>query len=100
VSSTGKINASGTSNYVGIGQTPVAYLARALTSSTIKVVFSEPMDTASATDPNNYAVSGLTIYGVAAESPTEYVVSTSTMVPNTDYVLEVTGVIDRANNPV
>lgn len=100
VSNSGKTNAAGTQVYTGVGERPTAYSATPTNPNTLVVTFSEAMDISSASDPSKYSVPGLTIYSVQAATSSVFVLTTSTMMPSTRYSLTITGVVDKANNPI
>ncbi len=66
----------------------------------VRVVFSEPMDQATAEDAGNYAIDGLTVSAAALQADARSVLlTTGAMVGGQSYRLTVTGVQDRAATP-
>jgi len=70
--------------------------------SPVHILFSEPLDEATATNISNYSIStGITIYSATLEEDLRTVVlSTSDHVENVEYVLTVNAVKDVAGNPI
>ncbi len=69
--------------------------------SAVEVIFSEPVEEGSATNPNNFALdNGVAVTAAALGNNSRTVqLTTSTMLPGVDYVLTVNNVQDRAPTP-
>jgi hypothetical protein len=85
----------------GVGVTPFVSTAYALNSTTFVLIFSEEVTEASATNIGNYAISpALDIHGITKVDTLTYHMATSLQTANTTYHVTLTGVLDRANNPI
>ncbi len=102
-------NAYGGTNTAGATLTVTADTTRPFVSSvgslgdprSLTVIFSEPVETASALNPANYSITpGITVTGAAfGTDPRMVVLTTSTMVPKTPYSVTISNVRDRASTP-
>jgi hypothetical protein len=95
-----KISSVISNAYVGYGLPPTIYLVEATSSDAFLVTFNEPVDSFSAIDTANYSVAGLQILDVIFISASQYLVKTSSMVPDTTYTLNLVGVRDMAGNQI
>jgi hypothetical protein len=100
VGATGKVNLALSLPFVANGNQPFISTVVANSPTTFTIVYTEPMDYASATDVNNYSIPGLTIIGIDWRSDTTFTIRTSPMVPNTPYTVTVTGVMDAHGNTI
>ncbi|MHC4148426.1 MAG: LamG-like jellyroll fold domain-containing protein [Planctomycetota bacterium] len=90
-----------TASFEEIDVTPPSILSVTV-NSPVHILFSEPLDEATATDISNYSISpGITIYSATLEQDLRTVVlTTSDHVEGVEYVLTVNGVKDVAGNPI
>jgi hypothetical protein len=90
-----------TATFEEIDVTPPSILSVTV-HSPVHILFSEPLDEATATDISNYSISpGITIYSATLEEDLRTVVlAASDHVENVEYVLTVNGVKDVAGNPL
>jgi hypothetical protein len=69
--------------------------------TTFVLIFNEDVTESSATNISNYAISpALDIISISKINSTTYEMTTSQQTANTAYHVTLTGVIDRANNPI
>jgi hypothetical protein len=69
------------------------------TAETVRVVFDEPVDVATATDPGHYQIAGLTVRAARMADNRTVVLLTSPMAEGTPYALRVRSVADAAPEP-
>jgi hypothetical protein len=85
----------------GVGVLPYVITAYAKDSTTFVLIFNEDVTESSATNISNYAISpALDIISISKLNSTTYEMTTSQQEANTAYHVTLTGVIDRANNPI
>jgi hypothetical protein len=90
-----------TVTFTGIGIAPTASQTTVIDSRHVRLVYSEPVQTAEAIVATNYSISPpLAVLSVSQETSTTYVVNTAPQVPGTSYLLTISNVKDLANNPV
>ncbi len=87
--------------YTSVAQSPVLVQAQVIDNTHVRVIYSEPVQSASATVLANYSINnGLGVISVVQENERNYIVETTTQVPSTTYLVTVTGVLDLNGNPV
>ena len=76
---------------------PAIVAAGADSQTSVYVIFNEPVEQASATNPANYTIAGATISATTIQSDqTTVVLTTSTLIKNHDYTLSVRNIRDRS----
>jgi hypothetical protein len=85
----------------GVGVLPYVVTAYARDNTSFVLIFSEDVTESSATNPANYVITpALDIVSIVKLNSTTYAMNTSQQTANTAYHITLTGVIDRANNPI
>jgi hypothetical protein len=80
---------------------PVAVMAQVLDRNTIRISYSEPVQTPDAINPANYSIdNGLLVTGIVQESSTTYLITTTNQVAGTLYTVTVINVKDLKGNVV
>jgi hypothetical protein len=88
-------------NFTANALSPVASFAQAIDARHVRIVFSEPVVGADATNIGNYSITNsLNVISVQQESSTSYVLYTSQQTSGTSYSITVYNVRDLAGNPV
>ena len=85
----------------GVGVLPYVTTAYARDNNTFVLIFSEDVTESSATNIANYVITpALDIVSIVKLNSTTYAMTTSQQTANTAYHVTLTGIIDRANNPI
>jgi hypothetical protein len=88
-------------NVTGVGQLPYVVTAYSRDNTTFVLIFSEDVTESSATNVANYSIApALDVVSIVKLNSTTYAMTTSQQTANTAYHVTLTGVIDRANNPI
>lgn len=90
-----------TYDYLAVGLEPFVALAGAQDGYHVKVIFSEPVQTAEALVPSNYVITGgggLSVYEVTQETAQTYILRTSLQTVGQTYTVTVSNVKDLVGN--
>jgi hypothetical protein len=101
VNATSGGNATSVETYVGLGATPYVTTAYADSGESFVLIFSEEVTESSATNPAHYGiVPALDIFSITKVNATTYRMVTSVQTSGVSYQVTLTGVLDKANNPI
>lgn len=92
-----------TTNFLGVGISPFVVVAGADDGQHVKVIFSEPVQSAGALLASNYTITGgagLVVYDVTQVNSQIYELHTSLQVVGQAYTLTVTNILDLLGNPI
>ncbi len=90
-----------TATFTGVSLNPFVTSAYPQNGTSFVLIFNEEVDEASAIDLTHYSlVPSIGILNVAKVNATTYVMTTGQQTPGQSYTLTITGVIDKAKNPI
>jgi hypothetical protein len=90
-----------TANFTGIGVSPIAVRAEIVDSNTVRIIYSETVQSADALNLANYSVdNGLVLTSISQETGASYLIATSNQNPGVLYSITVSNVKDLQGNVI
>ena len=88
-------------SFTAVADSPYVAMAQALDARTVRVIYSEPVESSGALTITNYSISPLLrVLAARKETDATYILTVDPQTPGTSYLLTIVNVEDPSQNPV